>query len=198
VQVTRLALMNSKLTQSLSMHNLAAGFGSDSDTSGTDSFPASGTGSFLASGDGLILVSGTDSFPASGTCSFLASGTGSFLASGTGLILASGTDSFPASGTGSFLASGTSSFLASCTGLILLQVLSSFSSTNVQVILQVFQYLLSLLSSGFFISYRFLCNSFSSIFFEKNSINLSRYLLSVPFFVQFISACFYFSFVCLR
>jgi hypothetical protein len=29
-----LALMNSKLTQSLSMHNLATGFGSDSDTSG--------------------------------------------------------------------------------------------------------------------------------------------------------------------
>ncbi len=34
LQVTRLALMNSKLTQSLSMHNLATGFGSDSDTSG--------------------------------------------------------------------------------------------------------------------------------------------------------------------
>ena len=34
VQVTRLALMNSKLTQSLSMHNLTTGFGSDSDTSG--------------------------------------------------------------------------------------------------------------------------------------------------------------------
>eukprot|EP00090_Calanus_glacialis_P009131 TRINITY_DN174_c0_g1_i2.p1 TRINITY_DN174_c0_g1~~TRINITY_DN174_c0_g1_i2.p1 ORF type:complete len:832 (-),score=235.75 TRINITY_DN174_c0_g1_i2:254-2749(-) len=33
-QVTRLALMNSKLTQSLSMHNLANSFDSDSDTSG--------------------------------------------------------------------------------------------------------------------------------------------------------------------
>ena len=33
VQVTRLALMNSKLTQSLSMHNLASSFDSDSDHS---------------------------------------------------------------------------------------------------------------------------------------------------------------------
>lgn len=32
-QVTRLALMNSKLTQSLSMHNLATSFDSDSDNS---------------------------------------------------------------------------------------------------------------------------------------------------------------------
>ena len=32
-QVTRLALMNSKLTQSLSMHNLATSFDSDSDHS---------------------------------------------------------------------------------------------------------------------------------------------------------------------
>jgi len=32
-QVTRLALMNSKLTQSLSMHNLAAGFGSSDEDS---------------------------------------------------------------------------------------------------------------------------------------------------------------------
>ena len=34
LKVTRLALMNSKLTQSLSLHNLATSFDSDTDTPG--------------------------------------------------------------------------------------------------------------------------------------------------------------------
>ena len=39
VQVTRLALMNSKLSQSLSMHNLATSLDSDSDNSESCSTP---------------------------------------------------------------------------------------------------------------------------------------------------------------
>merc|ERR550519_610400 len=59
-QVTRLALMNSKLTQSLSMHNLAASFGSDSEASGSTprhSQPGSPSQSSLALDLGTFSVS---------------------------------------------------------------------------------------------------------------------------------------------
>merc|ERR1719412_1951992 len=56
-QVTRLALMNSKLTQSLSMHNLAAGLQSDSDSAGSPPRQSSPSQSSLALNLGTFSAS---------------------------------------------------------------------------------------------------------------------------------------------